>query len=83
MATDEAALKEYKDSLKKVERSIKDLENSYLDSKTTLGLVLRGWPEGELKVQADDEDVNGQPVKRVFSEGNYNLDDDIQQQEEV
>ena len=59
METDEAALEEYKSSLKKVERSIADLESSYLDPKTTVGFVLRGWPEGELKVKSENNDFEG------------------------
>ena len=73
METDEAALAEYKSSLKKVERSIADLESSYLDPKTTVGFVLRGWPEGELKVKSENNDFEGKPIQKMFSKGNYNL----------
>ena len=75
MDKDESALEEYKSSLKQVERSIEDLESSYLDPKATVGVILRGWPKGELKVKAENEDFEGKEVKKIFSRGNYHVQD--------
>ena len=72
MEGDKNALEEYKTSLKQVENSIADLERSYLDPSCTIGIVLRGWPKGDLKVKEIGKDFEGKEVKKIFSKGNYN-----------
>ena len=53
-------------NLAETQQIIVDLETSYLDKQSNLGIILRGWPETENLVAND----NGEVVQKLFSAGN-------------
>ena len=58
-------------SLAETQKIIVDLETSYLDKESNLGIILRGWPDGSEKLVANDNDNS---VQKLFSAGNRELE---------
>ena len=54
-------------NLAETQKIIVDLETSYLDKQSNLGIILRGWPETENLVANDNGNV---VVQKLFSAGN-------------
>ena len=58
-------------NLAETQKIIVDLETSYLDKESNLGIILRGWPDGSEKLVANDNDNS---VQKLFSAGNRELE---------
>ena len=64
--------------LAETQTCIVDLEMSYLDKESNLGIVLRGWPEGSEKLEANENDSY---VQKLFSQGNRDIDSNDESKE--
>ena len=64
--------------LAETQTCIVDLELSYLDKESNLGIVLRGWPEGSEKLEANENDSS---VQKLFSQGNRDIDNNDESKE--
>ena len=51
---------------------------SYLDKESNLGIVLRGWPEGSEKLEANENDSS---VQKLFSLGNRDIENNDESKE--
>ena len=64
--------------LAETQTCIVDLELSYLDKESNLGIVLRGWPEGSEKLEANENDSS---VQKLFSLGNRDIENNDESKE--